>query len=143
MSDVVNESIAPYKSLAAQEGIALKTNIDNDVKMLIEESKIRQLTAIIIDNAIKYCDDQGSISVSLLQNKKGAKLIVSNSYKNGSETDCSRFFDRFYREDKSHNNRKSGYGIGLSIAEKICSDGGGSIKASWKDGIITFTCSLC
>ena len=97
----------------------------------------------MIDNAIKYCDEAGKVEVELNQTKKNRiKLTVANSYAEGKDVDYNMFFDRFYREDKSHNIDKGGYGIGLSIAESICRQYGGSIKANWKDGIISFICQL-
>ena len=73
---------------------------------------------------------------------KGIRLVVSNDYAAGTNVDYSRFFERFYREDSSHNTEKGGYGIGLSIAESIVSSYNGSISASWKNGMISFTCIL-
>ena len=52
------------------------------------------------------------------------------------------FFERFFRQDKSHNIDKGGYGIGLSIADSIVRKYRGKIDVSWKDGIITFSCIL-
>ena len=63
-------------------------------------------------------------------------------YVEGENTDYSRFFERFYRKDESHNIEKGGYGIGLSIAENIVERYKGDFKADWKDGRITFTCSF-
>ena len=47
-----------------------------------------------------------------------------------------------YRQDESHNIARGGYGIGLSIAESICENCGGSIEAVWRDGVISFICQL-
>ncbi len=68
--------------------------------------------------------------------------MVANDYAAGKDVDCARFFDRFYREDKSHNIDTGGYGIGLSIAESICTQQNGSIRAAWHDGRISFICEL-
>ncbi|MCR4673260.1 MAG: HAMP domain-containing histidine kinase [Lachnospiraceae bacterium] len=141
----VNESVTPYESLAAQKGITLERNIEENVTITADASKIRQLTTLLVDNAIKYCDENGRIIVGLKatgKRKKGICLTVSNSYAAGKDVDYNLFFDRFYREDSSHNIDKGGYGIGLSIADSICSRYGGEIKASWEDGMITFTCLL-
>lgn len=46
-------------------------------------------------------------------------LTVSNSYTEGKNVDISRFFERFYRQDESHNSGKSGFGIGLSMGKEI------------------------
>ena len=96
-----------------------------------------------MDNAIKYCDDEGEISVSLFQKGRGIMLVISNTYKEGAKVDYQRFFERFYRQDESHNtDNRSGYGIGLSIAENIVEQYRGVIRADWKEDVIYFKCML-
>ena len=144
-TDIVEQTVSPYAALAKQSGKELVLELEKDVTVLADESKLRQLTTILTDNALKYCDDNGTVRVQLTQlkrNKNKIRLIVSNSYKDGEKVDCNRFFDRFYREDESHNIDKGGYGIGLSIAESICNRYRGSIKAVWKDGVISFICMI-
>ena len=144
-SEAVEQTVKQYEALAIQSEKELVKEIDKDVMVVADESKIRQLTTILVDNAIKYCDDKGKVTVSLAQtkrNKSGIRLVVSNSFAEGKDMDHNLFFDRFYREDKSHNIDKGGYGIGLSIAESICQQYRGSIKAVWKDGTISFICQI-
>ena len=142
-TEIVEQTIKPYEAVSQKSGIELTVNTEKDVMVLADESKLRQLATILIDNAIKYCDKDGKVEVELTQTKKNKiKLTVANSYAEGKDVDYNMFFDRFYREDKSHNIDKGGYGIGLSIAESICRQYGGSIKANWKDGIISFICQL-
>ena len=110
--------------------------------MTANKGQLSQLMSLLLDNAIKYCDDGGTVKISLSQKGKGIKLNVSNSYAAGENQDYSRFFDRFYRDDKSHNIDKGGYGIGLSIADGIVKQYRGKIDVSWKDGVIDFSCHL-
>ncbi len=144
ISAAVAESVKPYESVIRQQGKTLETSIPDGVTLVTDGSGIRQLTTLLVDNAVKYCDEGGAIRVSLEQNKrgKGALLTVSNAYAAGKDADTSRFFERFYREDVSHNIDRGGYGIGLSIAQSICGNCGGSIDAGWRDGIISFVCQL-
>lgn len=147
VSKSVRESVEPYEALSKQDHKALRTEIEDGITMIANEARIRQLTTILVDNAFKYCDPEGTITVGLTTAKKGkiVRLCVSNSYAAGGDVDYSRFFERFYREDTSHtgtNEKKGGYGIGLSMAESICKLYRGSIGASWKDGVITFECQL-
>ena len=143
-SKLVSESIDPFESVAAQAGKTIARNIEEGVQITADESKIRQLATILVDNAIKYCDENGTISVSLIPMRKGKgmELAVSNNYAAGENVNYQRFFDRFYREDASHNIDQGSYGIGLSIAESICEQYKGSITADWKDGVIRFRCIL-
>lgn len=145
-SAAILDTVTPYESMALQQEKTLTTDIVPDIHMNAVESRIRQLTVILIDNAFKYCDENGLVHITFSRTRIGrqARLTVSNSYAAGKDVDFSRFFERFYREDTSHtaNENAGGYGIGLSIAESICTQYKGSIRASWKDGIITFTCVL-
>ena len=144
VSRIVEESVAPYELLAEQTQRRIARRIEPELHLRAEESKLRQLVTILIDNAIKYCDEKGTISVALCGRKSGKELElrVSNDYAAGAGIDCERFFDRFYREDLSHNIDSGGYGIGLSIAESICRQYGGTIRAVWSDGVISFVCML-
>lgn len=144
VSKTVKETIDPFESLAAQKQLTILRKIRDNVSLVADESKIRQLVTILIDNALKYCDENGEIEVSLapLKNGKGMQLVFANDYAAGENVDCERFFDRFYREDQSHNIDQGGYGIGLSIAESICKQYNGSIRAEWQDGVIRFICQM-
>ena len=144
VSRIIEESVAPYELLAEQTARRIEREIEPDVRLRADESRLRQLSTILIDNAIKYCDEKGTICVSLHRQKsgKGIDLVVSNDYAAGEGIDCARFFDRFYRADASHNIDSGGYGIGLSIAESICKQYGGTIRAEWSGGVISFACTL-
>ncbi len=142
VTKVVKETADTFSAITRQDGKELHLQIADGVTMRADEGQIRQLTSLLLDNAIKYCDDKGTVGVELLQKGHGIILIVSNSYEAGQNVDYSKFFERFYREDKSHNTDRGGYGIGLSIAESIVKQYAGTIDASWKKGIISFTCVL-
>lgn len=140
---VVGKAVDSFKGMAQQNGKHLETSLADGVKLRGSEASIEQLTCLLVDNAIKYCDEGGSIDVNLVPARigRGCTLSVTNDYAEGADVDYRRFFDRFYRADESHENQQ-GYGIGLSVAESICERYHGSIKASWKAGKITFTCVL-
>lgn len=131
-----------FSSVAAQNDIKLEKELDEGVKMTANEKKIGQLMTLLLDNAIKYCDDGGTVKIKVSQKGRGIKLSVTNNYAAGEKQDYSKFFERFYRDDQSHNIDKGGYGIGLSIADGIVKTYRGKIDVSWKDGVIDFTCNL-
>ncbi len=145
ISDIASETLKEFTAMATGEDKSIINDIDEGLIVKSEESTIRQLIMILIDNAIKYCDDNGTVTVSLKPMKKGkkqVKLTVSNNYAEGENTDYKKFFDRFYREDESHNIDTAGYGIGLSIAQNICEQNDGDICVEWNDGVISFICEL-
>ncbi|MEE1113945.1 MAG: HAMP domain-containing sensor histidine kinase [Eubacterium sp.] len=131
-----------FRTLIEQKGKTLATEISPDLTAVAEAKYYHELVSILVDNAAKYCDDKGQITVTLSRagvTGKATKLTVSNTYADGANVDYSRFFNRFYREDTSHNSKKSGYGIGLSMAQKITEIFKGRISADYKNGVITFT----
>ncbi|MCR4653060.1 MAG: HAMP domain-containing histidine kinase [Eubacterium sp.] len=140
---ITRETVQTFHAVAEQEKLKLENKVRDGLVMKADESQIRQLLTLLIDNAIKYCDKNGSILVSAERRGKTIRLQVSNSYENGENVDCSRFFDRFYREDTAHTQEdKGGFGIGLSIAESLVRQYKGTIDATWNNGVISFVCQL-
>ena len=140
-SDIVTKSANSFKSMAIKGGKNFESNIQKNLCISGDDGAIYELVNILIDNANKYCDDGGTVGVGLLQHGitfKKAKLVVYNTYKSGKGVDYSWFFERFYREDKSHNSNVSGYGVGLSIAGNIVKRHKGKIHISYKNDTIYF-----
>ena len=155
----VLETADSFAPVAASDGKKLEKEIPDSLVTKSSDSSMRQLTSLLIDNAIKYCDDGGTIKVELTRSRRGAVLTVSNDYAEGANVDYTRFFERFYRQDEAHTisagtvtgssegssgerTGKSGYGIGLSIAESLVKSMMGSIDVSWNKGRILFTCKF-
>ena len=155
----VSETADSFAPVAASDGKKLEKEIPDSLVTKSSDSSMRQLTSLLIDNAIKYCDDGGTIKVELARSRRGAVLTVSNDYAEGANVDYTRFFERFYRQDEAHTisagtvtgsseggsgerTGKSGYGIGLSIAESLVKSMKGSIDVSWDKGRILFTCKF-
>lgn len=137
-----------FSPLISKAGKTFSWKIEEDVSVQGRKPELEEIANILLDNAVKYCDDGGEVSMTLTLGRPGinlsrsASLTVSNSYKDGENVDCSRFFERFYREDSSHSSEKTGYGIGLTMAQGFVEEHNGKISASWKDGIISFLVKL-
>ena len=139
-SSCVESVVSDFRTIAGQNHIKLEKNIITCLKVKGIESHMKELVNILCDNAVKYCDEEGTVTVELAKRSigKGIVLIVSNTYSDGEAVDYSRFFDRFYREDASRSNEKAGYGIGLAMAEGFAEECKGKISVSYKDKVITF-----
>lgn len=131
-----------FAEVAHSARVAFEQEIAKSVCVKGEEKALRELVTILLDNAVKYCDADGAVSVRLTAEKHMAKLTVSNSYADGKDVDYERFFERFYRADESHNSKKSGYGIGLSIAKQMVEILGGQLQVGWENGSIRFTVQM-
>lgn len=138
LSTQLGEIASSFRPVIEQQGKKLEIDIDDGIRIKGSPKSMHELISILIDNAAKYCDDGGTVRVELRQQRKQASIVISNSYKEGDNVDHSRFFERFYREDSSHNSEKSGYGIGLSMAESIVNLHKGKITADHSNGITYF-----
>lgn len=140
-SALTEKTVRDFRTLAEQKGLNFEAAIVPGLTVKGVESHLGELINILCDNAIKYCDREGSVSVSLQKrvHRKGLVLEISNSFAGGEKLDLSRLFDRFYRGDTSHNSRKAGYGIGLAMAEGFVKESRGRIFAGYKEGRMVFT----
>ena len=144
LSALAAETTETFKPVIDQNGLTLETNINENIHGRTRKESYREVINILLDNAVKYCDEHGLIRVSLASRAmgRGSVLTISNTYKEGKDTDYTRFFDRFYRKDSSHNSARGGYGIGLSMAETLVGQSKGKISVSWKNDMISFTVIL-
>lgn len=140
LSKAVAESASEFEAPARTHELDFSLDIAENIMLVGSEKTIRQTVGIFCDNAIKYCDEKGSISVKLKTHHKGSKLSVTNTCKHPPEGDLSRLFDRFYRSDEARSRKGSGgYGIGLSIAKATADAHKAKISCSAENGFITFS----
>lgn len=132
ISDVVLDVVSEFKVLFHEKVKNLQIDIDKDIKFMGNEELIRKLVSILMDNAVKYCDEDGEIIVTVKQ-RRNIILTIENSYKLVNNIELDRLFDRFYRTDKART-YKGGFGIGLSIAKSIVQKYNGEISAYQKNG---------
>lgn len=133
LSDVVEETADAFQSLAKTRDKTLTISITPMLAMHGDENAIRRLTGILLDNAVKYADPHGVITLRLEKQRNAILLTVMNTTEHISQEDLPHLFDRFYRTDQSRNARTGGYGLGLSIASAIVAAHKGKITASTKD----------
>lgn len=133
LSDLVEELAQSFKTRAFVEGKKFEMKIEPLISINGNEKTIRQLVSILLDNALKYTDENGEIEIQLSKSQKNINLSVYNTTEYISKESTQYLFDRFYRTDKSRNSKTGGHGLGLSIAQAIVSFHKGKIKASTTD----------
>lgn len=130
LSDSVEEACLPLESAIFEAGRQLEMEIQPAVFCQGNGDSLRQVTAILLDNALKNAWDGSVISVSLRQERGRAVLTVSNWGREIPLQDRERIFERFYRADKSRDRQTGGFGLGLAIAKSIVEQHRGSISVS-------------
>ncbi len=138
LSALMSEIVESFRDVIECSGKQLIVDIEPSVRGKVDKQSFQQLVSILMDNATKYCDEEGKVEVRLVSPKrrKGIIFTVSNTYTEGKNVDYSRFFERFYREDASHNSTKAGFGIGLSMGKEIVERLDGKIKVSYAGDVI-------
>ena len=125
---MAREVVIPYKEMAELQSKTMNLNIDCDKELNIDKNKIKQLLVILLDNAIKYTEENDVIDVDIHNHEDKLHIVVKDTGIGISDEGLKHIFERFYREDKARSRSKGGTGLGLSIAHTIVKSHGGSIK---------------
>lgn len=138
LGDAVLNSVLPFEPIAFEKGIQLETQIEPDIHVLGNRGQLKQLAAILTDNACKYAAKNGTVrvSVSLLQGGKPCLKVENTGAPIGRE-ELPHIFERFYREDKARTKSTGGYGLGLSIAKAIVETHKGKLTVTSAPGEMT------
>ena len=120
LGEMLNQNIRMMKPLAEKKNIELSgTNIVK-VEIHADEQKIKQLILILVDNAIKYTPEGGSVNVAIENiDSEWVTFTVKDSGIGIAKEDQDKIFERFYRVDKVRSRELGGNGLGLSIASEI------------------------
>lgn len=120
----------------AAKGVALQLDVsDQAMPLRCDEERVHQVLANLLDNALRYTRGGGSVHLSARPAGTDALLIVEDSGEGLAPGQLQRIFERFYRVDSSRSAFDgSGSGLGLTIAQAIVADHGGTITA-YSDGI--------
>lgn len=143
LTDLVEGVLLQFESVAFERHVALSAEIDRAVSVTGDATRLRRLTATLLDNACKYADEGGSIAVTLRQTVRHIELSVHNTGAAIAGEDLPHVFDRFYRADKARTRATGSYGLGLAIAREIAEEHGGAIEAASEESAgTTFTVIL-
>jgi heavy metal sensor kinase len=117
-----------WQQVATIRNLQFSASIDaSDTFVMGDETLLRRLTDILLDNAFKYTPSPGSVHLSLKQTADSAVIAVQDSGVGIAQDEQSKIFERFYRVDKARSRAQGGAGLGLAIAQWIVAQHGGSI----------------
>ncbi|MBE5908436.1 MAG: HAMP domain-containing histidine kinase [Lachnospiraceae bacterium] len=137
LSGLLDETIDSYEAVAISAGKTLERVIAPNVRLYGDETNILQMITLLMDNAMKYSNEQGNILVKMEQMQKGKhrlKLTFRNTVEEIAVGNHDEFFERFYRADESRSTKTGGHGIGLSVVKAIVAAHHGKVTAESKDG---------
>ena len=133
-SDVVEEVVLTTEALAYERNIRLETDLEELSQVVGDFERLKQVVMILVENATKYVDENGTIRVKLTTGPRRTEVLtVTNSGTPIPAEKAEHIFERFYRGDESRVREKGGYGLGLSIAQKIVEKHNGEISLAFSN----------
>ncbi len=143
-ADLARQAVRAGQVVAEDKGQDLDAELpEKEVMVMGDRQNLSQLLDNLIDNAIKYTTDSGTITVRVFQEDGFAVLQVSDTGIGISPQFQQRVFERFYRVDKARSQSLGGTGLGLSIVKNIAEKHGGSVSVKSQLGMgSTFTIRL-
>ena len=129
IKDDIYEVIKLLGPLADKKNIKLMLNMGDSLNPINgDRDWFRLILTNLIENSIKYTDEDGNVKIYISNYGQGINLIIEDNGIGIPEEDIPRIFERFYRVDKSRSNIIEGSGLGLSIVKHIVILFGGSIE---------------
>jgi two-component system phosphate regulon sensor histidine kinase PhoR len=132
---LVEKIILGFKSQLDKKKIEVRNELAAGFKVSADEGRIEQVITNLIDNAIKFNKEKGSIKIYGLDQGGESKITVEDSGIGIPEKDMTRIFERFYRVDKARSRSLGGTGLGLSIVKHIIELHKGSVGAESAEGL--------
>jgi len=139
LDDLIAECVRAARSLAARRGMTLTSKFSSEAVVRGDEDLMRRLILNLLDNAIKYGNECGTIEVELYRNAGAHRVVVRDSGPGIPPEIAAHIFDRFYRGDRSRaretgspapsqdDSHGVGAGLGLAIARWVAEAHGGSL----------------
>ena len=128
LSDIAYDCALSFEPVAFESGKTLEYQIEEAAPVAGDSEKLRQLISILLDNAMKYGADGGTVLLTLQKADRQVRLTVANPGDPIPPEQLSHLFERFYRADASRG-EQSGFGLGLSIAAAIAKEHHGKLRA--------------
>jgi heavy metal sensor kinase len=141
LADVVARAVDLYRDVADAKGVALSTDVPDDCVVTADRTRLEQVAANLLDNAVKYTPAGGCVEVRARREGGIAQLVVRDTGPGIPADELPRIFDRLFRGDSSRTER--GLGLGLSLVKAIVEAHGGTVSVASELGHgATFTVSL-
>ena len=140
INELVERILKRLQPIAALQNVEVVFESFRPVTAEIDEVKMTLAITNLVENAIKYNQEEGWVHVSLNADHKYFYVKVSDSGMGIPQESIDHIFERFYRVDKSHSREIGGTGLGLAIARNAVIMHRGSVKVHSEEGVgTTFT----
>ncbi|WP_260285811.1 sensor histidine kinase [Peribacillus aracenensis] len=129
LDDLLMDIVEQYRDIASFQEKSIISHAPEQVVFHGDKERIHQLLVILVDNAMKFTEEGGEISLSCIKNASSIILTVEDNGKGIPQEDLPLIFNRFYQVEQSRS-ANEGSGLGLSIAKWIVNTHQGNIKVT-------------
>ncbi len=135
IDEVIKNIAESFEVQCNSKNITFELTFQEDIpEVFAEQSKIEQVLYNLIDNAIKFSNDNSKIFISVYSKHDSVFISVKDTGIGISKKDIGKIFDRFYKSDTSRGKDKKGTGLGLAIAKEIIQAHGENIDVISTEG---------
>ena len=127
---MVDEVVPTFQPALTQRRLQLTLHLDERWRVRADPDRLKQVFINLLDNAIKYNRDGGSIEIGASPDGPQLRIAVTDTGIGIPESDLPRVFERFYRVDKARSRELGGTGLGLSIVKHIVESHGGAVSVT-------------
>ncbi len=139
LSEQIRTSVLVLEGKWAKKNLEWSLEFD-EMEIPGNEEMMQQVWINLLDNAVKFSPEGGTVSVEIRKEGKNVEVAISNPGEAIPPEKREKIFTKFYQGDESHHTE--GNGVGLAVVQKIVDLHGGSIKVSSENGVNTFTVTL-
>lgn len=143
LCEAAGQVLVSFEQKITQKQLDVQVDMpDEATYTLADADSITQVIYNLMDNAVKFCQQGGTLGLKIQPEDKKIFVSVSNTGLTIPENELSRIFDRFHKTDKSRSIDRDGVGLGLYIVKTIICSHGEDISVTSRDGLTVFTFSL-
>ena len=132
LAEIASRAIDLYRDVAEAKGVALRAHVRSDVVVMADRTRLEQVAANLIDNAVKYTPTGGRVDVEIERDRDRALLRVRDTGMGIPPDDLPRIWGRLFRGDASRTER--GLGLGLSLVKAVVEAHRGRVEAASQPG---------
>lgn len=134
VGELVSSIVATHEAFVADSGLSLTYQMEKDVQVMGDADMIRQATANLISNAVRYTPEGGRITVRVKRGEIMASIVVEDTGIGLTPEEAKMVFSRFWRADAGRNRESGGLGVGLAVVKEIVGRHHGWVQVEGKKG---------